>query len=32
MEIPLGAIGWLLWSLSAKVEPPGEAEEASLAG
>jgi uncharacterized protein (TIRG00374 family) len=27
MEVPLGAIGWLLWSLSAKVEPPEEGQE-----
>jgi uncharacterized membrane protein YbhN (UPF0104 family) len=30
MEVPLGALGWLLWSVSAKVEPPAEGEEATL--
>jgi uncharacterized membrane protein YbhN (UPF0104 family) len=30
MEIPLGALGWLLWSLSPKVEPPRTGEEAAL--
>ena len=28
MEVPLGALGWLLWSVSAKVEPPEEGQEA----
>ena len=28
MEVPLGALGWLLWTASPKVEPPGEGEEA----
>jgi uncharacterized membrane protein YbhN (UPF0104 family) len=27
MEVPLGALGWMLWSLSRKVEPPVEGEE-----
>lgn len=27
MEVPLGGLGWLLWSLSAKSEPPAEGEE-----
>lgn len=27
MEVPLGALGWLLWTASAKVEPPAEGEE-----
>ncbi|NHA68505.1 UPF0104 family protein [Phycicoccus sp. CMS6Z-2] len=27
MEVPLGGIGWLLWSLSPKKEPPAEGEE-----
>ncbi len=27
MEVPLGGLGWLLWSLSTKVEPPAEGEE-----
>jgi uncharacterized membrane protein YbhN (UPF0104 family) len=31
MEVPLGAIGWLLWSTSKKVEPPAEGEEPALA-
>jgi uncharacterized protein (TIRG00374 family) len=30
MEVPLGAIGWLLWSMSAKVEPPEEGQEAAF--
>jgi uncharacterized membrane protein YbhN (UPF0104 family) len=29
MEVPLGALGWLLWSLSAKVEPAAEGEAAA---
>ena len=28
MEVPLGALGWLLWTASPKVEPPAEGEEA----
>ncbi len=27
MEVPLGGLGWLLWSISAKVDPPAEGEE-----
>ncbi|QKE86202.1 flippase-like domain-containing protein [Arthrobacter sp. NEB 688] len=27
MEVPLGGLGWLLWSLSPKAEPPAEGEE-----
>jgi uncharacterized membrane protein YbhN (UPF0104 family) len=27
MEVPLGALGWLLWTASKKVEPPAEGEE-----
>lgn len=27
MEVPLGALGWFLWSVSPKVEPPAEGEE-----
>ena len=27
MEVPLGALGWLLWTASPKVEPPAEGEE-----
>jgi len=27
MEVPLGALGWLLWTLSPKTEPPAEGEE-----
>ncbi|MGG5260219.1 lysylphosphatidylglycerol synthase transmembrane domain-containing protein [Phycicoccus avicenniae] len=27
MEVPLGGLGWLLWSLSTKAEPPAEGEE-----
>lgn len=27
MEVPLGALGWLLWTVSPKVEPPHEGEE-----
>ncbi len=30
MEVPLGALGWLLWSMSTKVEPPAEGEEPVL--
>lgn len=32
MEVPLGGLGWLLWSLSAKSEPPAEGEEPVFAG
>jgi uncharacterized membrane protein YbhN (UPF0104 family) len=31
MEVPLGGIGWLAWSVSPKVEPPEEGAEAALA-
>ncbi|GAA4396440.1 hypothetical protein GCM10023168_00310 [Fodinibacter luteus] len=31
MEVPLGALGWLLWTASPKVEPPAEGEEAVYA-
>ena len=31
MEVPLGALGWLLWTASPKVDPPGEGEEAAFA-
>ena len=27
MEVPLGGLGWLLWSISPKVEPPAEGAE-----
>jgi putative heme transporter len=27
MEVPLGALGWLLWTASTKVEPPAEGDE-----
>ena len=27
MEVPLGALGWLLWTASKKVEPPAEGDE-----
>ncbi|MBD3783185.1 MAG: UPF0104 family protein, partial [Micrococcales bacterium] len=27
MEVPLGGLGWMLWSLSVKVEPPSEGHE-----
>ena len=27
MEVPLGALGWLLWTASTKVEPPTEGDE-----
>jgi uncharacterized membrane protein YbhN (UPF0104 family) len=30
MEVPLGALGWVLWSVSPKVEPPAEGEEPVL--
>lgn len=29
MEVPLGALGWILWTLSPKVAPPVEGEEAA---
>ena len=29
MEVPLGALGWLLWTISPKVKPPVEGEEAA---
>ncbi|QIM23103.1 flippase-like domain-containing protein [Phycicoccus sp. HDW14] len=32
MEVPLGGLGWLLWSVSAKSEPPREGEEPVFAG
>ncbi|HYN65982.1 MAG TPA: lysylphosphatidylglycerol synthase transmembrane domain-containing protein [Ornithinibacter sp.] len=31
MEVPLGALGWLLWTASPKVEPPGEGDEPAFA-
>ena len=31
MEVPLGALGWLLWTLSPKVEPPSEGDEPAFA-
>jgi putative heme transporter len=31
MEVPLGALGWLLWTLSPKVEPPTEGDEHAFA-
>ena len=31
MEVPLGALGGLLWTLSPKVEPPSEGDEAAFA-
>ncbi|HSF98326.1 MAG TPA: lysylphosphatidylglycerol synthase transmembrane domain-containing protein [Ornithinibacter sp.] len=27
MEVPLGALGWLLWTVSPKIEPPAEGDE-----
>lgn len=30
MEVPLGALGWVLWSVSPKVQPPAEGEEPVL--
>ncbi|HET7762454.1 MAG TPA: lysylphosphatidylglycerol synthase transmembrane domain-containing protein [Phycicoccus sp.] len=30
MEVPLGALGWVLWSVSPKVQPPAEGEEPAL--
>ena len=31
MEVPLGGLGWLAWTLSAKTEPLPDGEEAALA-
>ena len=31
MEVPLGGLGWLLWSVSPKVAPPAEGEEPAFA-
>jgi putative heme transporter len=31
MEVPLGALGWLLWTASPKVEPPAEGDEPAFA-
>ena len=31
MEVPLGALGWLLWTASPKVQPPAEGEEPAFA-
>jgi putative heme transporter len=31
MEVPLGALGWLLWTASPKAEPPTEGDEPALA-
>ena len=31
MEVPLGALGWLLWTASTKVEPPAEGDEPAFA-
>ena len=31
MEVPLGALGWLMWTASTKVEPPAEGDEPALA-
>ncbi len=30
MEVPLGGLGWLLWTVSPKVTPPAEGEEPSF--
>ena len=30
MEVPLGALGWLLWTVSPKSEPPAEGDEAAF--
>ena len=30
MEVPLGALGWLLWTASKKVEPPHEGDEPAM--
>ncbi len=27
MEVPFGGLGWLLWTVSPKVQPPAEGEE-----
>ena len=32
MEVPLGALGWLLWTASKKVEPPHEGDEPAMVG
>lgn len=32
MEVPLGALGWVLWTVSPKVEPPHEGEEPAFVG
>ncbi|WP_307812333.1 lysylphosphatidylglycerol synthase transmembrane domain-containing protein [Phycicoccus sp. CSK15P-2] len=32
MEVPLGGLGWLLWSISPKQEPPPEGEEPVFGG
>jgi len=32
MEVPLGALGWLLWTASPKVEPPAEGDEPAFVG
>ena len=32
MEVPLGALGWLLWTLSPKVDPPHEGDEPAFVG
>jgi uncharacterized membrane protein YbhN (UPF0104 family) len=31
MEVPLGALGWLLWTASTKAEPPAEGDEPAFA-
>lgn len=31
MEVPLGALGWVLWTVSPKTEPPAEGEEPAYA-
>ena len=31
MEVPLGGLGWLLWTVSKKVEPPAEGDEPAFA-
>lgn len=32
MEVPLGALGWILWTASPKVDPPHEGDEPAFAG
>ena len=32
MEVPLGGLGWLLWSVSPKATPPAEGEEPAFEG